>query len=333
MNQWIVFLNTSQFQKGEVVGDNGTRFCLIRKIGEGGFGEVWSAQFESGWVNDERERLESIDSTKNIYSQKYFVDPSEGDREDFAVKFLKADKLKSLPPKQRDEVFERFGRESKKSQDLDHQNVVKTLFTGQYFERPYFAMELCNQGNLVECMESASKAPVIAMLQILLGLKYLHSKGIVHRDLKPKNILFHNGVAKLSDFGLASWGEQMLSVDAYSMTNTGDVMGTFAFMSPEQRTNSKSLGPESDLFSAALIMFYLFTGKLISCDDVLVNSRRIIDEFSTYILSKTQSETYALLVDKIFTPMIEVDQVYRTENASELIRLLESVAGDTSFQG
>jgi hypothetical protein len=95
------------------------------------------------------------------------------------------------------------------------------------------------------------------MLGALAGLQASHDRGVVHRDIKPHNMLMTlDGIVKITDFGIAHMQE-----DERSFTKTGAVMGTLAYMPPEQRQSAKGLGPTADIFAAGASLFALMTGK------------------------------------------------------------------------
>ncbi len=91
-----------------------------------------------------------------------------------------------------------------------------------------------------------------------MAIEYSHQQGIVHRDLKPQNIMITaDGVPKVTDFGLA----KRLSGDAQEQTQTGEVLGTPGYMSPEQARADKSIGPVADVYSLGAILYFLLTGR------------------------------------------------------------------------
>lgn len=93
-------------------------------------------------------------------------------------------------------------------------------------------------------------------LQVLEGLNALHNANIIHRDLKPENIIIQrNGDIKILDYGLSKL------IDYTSITSTGDILGTFAYMSPEQITDSKHIDYRSDLYAAGMIFYEILTGN------------------------------------------------------------------------
>jgi eukaryotic-like serine/threonine-protein kinase len=125
---------------------------------------------------------------------------------------------------------------------------------------PFLVMEFVNGPRLQDILEHV-KLPsqefiASVLLQIVLGLQSAAEKRIVHRDIKPANILFNSkGVAKISDFGVARFENQ-------DITRPRQLLGTAAFMCPEQIRNATSVGPEADMFSVGVIGYLLLTGRL-----------------------------------------------------------------------
>jgi serine/threonine protein kinase len=154
---------------------------------------------------------------------------------------------------------QRFEREAKAVARMMHQNVVTVHDMGYHADgSPYIAMELLRGRDLLRAMrepppmERARKLDII--LEVLVGLAHAHGSGIVHRDIKPANIfLTSDGVVKIMDFGVAR-------LTAGSMTETGNVIGTADYMSPEQVRGDKVDG-RSDLFSVGCVLYEMLTGR------------------------------------------------------------------------
>ena len=122
-------------------------------------------------------------------------------------------------------------------------------------------MEMVKGGSLIDLMDESGPQPAsIAgpiMLGALAGLQASHDRGVIHRDIKPHNMLLTlDGVVKITDFGIANMQE-----DERSFTKTGAVMGTLAYMPPEQRQSAKGLGPTADVFAAGASLYALLTGQ------------------------------------------------------------------------
>lgn len=163
---------------------------------------------------------------------------------------LDADQLQS--------VKERFFREAEAAGRLNHPGIVTIYDVGEESDLAYLAMELLDGKDLSHVCRSDRLLPlprVIAILhRVALALDYAHSQGVVHRDIKPANIiLLKDDLVKVVDFGVAR-------VAATSRTETGLVLGTPRYMSPEQVAGKKVDG-RSDLFSLGVVMYELLSGE------------------------------------------------------------------------
>lgn len=154
-------------------------------------------------------------------------------------------------------IVERFKREAKILAKLDHPNIIKVLDFGLSKEFFYISFEYIEG----ESLRNVFKSKILTleqkehmMIQLLQGLNYAHKNKIIHRDIKPENIFIDRNLnVKLGDFGLA------LSSDDNFVTNPYSIVGTPSYMSPEQIQGTK-LTEQSDLFSAGVVLFELFTG-------------------------------------------------------------------------
>src|SRR3954463_14699863 len=128
------------------------------------------------------------------------------------------------------EFVERFRREASAAAGLQHPNVVGVFDRGSYDGSHYIAMEYVEGASLNDLIERGLSVPeaVEIVRQVLAGARYAHANGIVHRDLKPQNVLVDaEGRARVTDFGIARAG-------ASEITQTGSVLGTAQYLSPEQ---------------------------------------------------------------------------------------------------
>ncbi len=154
----------------------------------------------------------------------------------------------------------RFRREAQAVAALAHENVVRVYDYGQDEAGPFMALEWLPGGTLEDRLGDGSLAPgethrVAAGMAA--GLAHLHSRGLVHRDLKPANVLFdEEGRPKLGDFGLAR-----SVTGAGTLTEAGTVLGTAAYISPEQAAGEPAV-PASDVYSFGVILFRMLTGAL-----------------------------------------------------------------------
>jgi serine/threonine-protein kinase len=156
--------------------------------------------------------------------------------------------------------LERFRREAQAVAALSHENVMRVFDYGEDETGPFMALEWLPNGTLEERLTRGALPPEETRRVaegIAAGLAHLHSRGLVHRDLKPANVLFDEEERpKLGDFGLAR-----RAVGAGTLTDAGTVLGTAAYISPEQ-AGGEPAGPASDVYSFGVILFRMLTGAL-----------------------------------------------------------------------
>ncbi|RCS46432.1 serine/threonine protein kinase [Bremerella cremea] len=153
----------------------------------------------------------------------------------------------------------RFSREAKSAAAVVHEHVVPIQTVDQEQGLPYLVMPVLEGRSLEDRIRNNGPLDVKEVLrigrQIASGLAAAHQQGLVHRDVKPANILLHNGVERvvITDFGLAR------AVDDASMTQSGTLVGTPQYMSPEQ-ARGQSLDARSDLFSLGSVLYFMLVG-------------------------------------------------------------------------
>ena len=156
--------------------------------------------------------------------------------------------------------LDRFRREAQALAALTHENVMRVYDYGEDEAGPFMALEWLSGGTLEDRLRQGPLPPAETRRvadRIAAGLAHLHARGLVHRDLKPANVLFdEEGRPKLGDFGLAR-----RTVGAGTLTEAGTVMGTAAYLSPEQ-AGGETAGPASDVYSFGVILFRMLTGSL-----------------------------------------------------------------------
>ncbi|NUS14173.1 MAG: serine/threonine protein kinase [Streptomyces sp.] len=213
-----------QWGVGSVVGDG--RYRLTRRLGRGGMAEVFAA--------------EDVRLGRTV-----------------AVKLLRGDLAEDNVAKAR------FTREAQAVAGLNHHAVVAVYDSGEDHTptgtAPYIVMELVEGHTIKDLLTGATPPPVDQALLIVSGvldaLAYSHQHGIVHRDIKPANVIITNGGAvKVMDFGIA----RALHGAASTMTQTGMVMGTPQYLSPEQALG-KSVDHRSDLYATGCLLYELLT--------------------------------------------------------------------------
>jgi serine/threonine-protein kinase len=210
------------------------QFQILQKIGSGGMGSVYKA------LQPEMNRMVAV---------------------------------KILHPKlaNRKDLVSRFRREARAMSHLTHPNTVKVYLYGELEDGSlYIVMEYLDGRNLNQTVRGEGPMPLERGLPILIqacnALEEAHRAGIIHRDLKPENIFLcqHGGMrdfAKVLDFGLAKVTEREMRPGSIILTQEGMVFGTPEFMSPEQ-AQGKPLTPASDIYSLAIILYEVLTGKL-----------------------------------------------------------------------
>ena len=156
---------------------------------------------------------------------------------------------------------ERFAREARAIAHLDHDGVLKIFdYSGIDTDECYIVTELVDGPTLQSLISEHERLPSELLLlvahQLVAALGYAHSLGIVHRDLKPENVMVRkDGAVKLMDFGIARF------LDEVNLTMTGALVGSPAYMSPEQALE-KPVDARSDLFSLGTLLFHAVTGQL-----------------------------------------------------------------------
>ena len=153
--------------------------------------------------------------------------------------------------------LQRFRREARAAGRRSHPNIVAIFDIGDDDGRPFLAMEFVDGRNLDAILKESGRLDpergVAIIAQVLSALGFAHESGIVHRDVKPSNIMvLQNGQVKVADFGIAR-------IDASDLTIVGDLLGTPAYMAPEQLSGTP-VDYRTDLFAAGVILFEMLTG-------------------------------------------------------------------------
>jgi serine/threonine protein kinase len=163
----------------------------------------------------------------------------------------------------------RFQREAKTASSLNHPHILTVFDVGDFEGRQYIVTEFVDGGTLKDWTRAAKRSwrEVVEMLTgVADGLAAAHNAGILHRDIKPANILVaSNGYAKLADFGLAKLTEEKPATEETrtltdSITRQGVIVGTLAYMSPEQAMG-KPLDARSDIFSFGVLLYEALSGN------------------------------------------------------------------------
>jgi serine/threonine protein kinase len=246
------------------------QFQILQKIGSGGMGAVYKA------LQREMNRMVAV---------------------------------KILHPKlaNRKDLVSRFRREARAMSQLSHPNTTKVFLYGELEDGSlYIIMEFLEGKNLNQTVRADGPFPMERALPILINvcgaLDEAHRAGIIHRDLKPENIFLCQAVgmkdyAKVLDFGLAKVGERQMRPGSIILTQEGMVFGTPEFMSPEQ-AQGKPLTPASDIYSLAVILYEVLTGKLP------FDAKSAMDYIQLHVTAKPTSLN-ARVPGKTFPPLLE----------------------------
>ncbi len=259
------------------------RYRAIRLLGVGGMAEVWCAEDE---VLGRRVALK-------LLGGRFAEDP---------------------------EFRERFRREAQAAAGLTHPNIVGIFDRSEWDGTPYIAMELVEGRTLKELViERGPLEPGVAVNlteQILRALGYAHRRGIVHRDVKPQNVILDaEGQVKVADFGIARAGHS-------DMTETGAIVGTVAYLSPEQ-AQGMPVDRRSDLYSAGVVLYELLTGHVPFEGEAAVSVA--LKHVSEHPVPPGQLRPgVPAALEAVVMRALEKDPTMRYQSAEEFIAALET---------
>ncbi|HWM14482.1 MAG TPA: serine/threonine-protein kinase [Gaiellaceae bacterium] len=174
-----------------------------------------------------------------------------------------------------EDLRERFVREARMAAGLSHPNVVQVFDAGEEDGRLFIVMEYVPGVTLADELGRVGKlapAPAVELaLQVCAGLEHAHETGLVHRDVKPGNLLLReDGVLKITDFGIAR------AVEATQLTQVGSVLGTAAYLSPEQAAGER-VTAATDIYGLGVVLYEFLTGRtpfvIESLTDLLAKHR------------------------------------------------------------
>src|SRR5450631_2331330 len=269
----------------------GGRYRILRILGQGGMGAVYQAR------DQELDRI-------------------------IALKVIRPE-LASNPS-----ILARFKQELILSRNVTHKNVVRIFDLGEAEGTKFITMEYVEGEDLRAILRRKgkfhSKEAVAVIQQICRALEAAHSEGVIHRDLKPQNVMRDpQGRVVVMDFGLAR------SLEAPGMTQTGALVGTLEYMSPEQAMGAE-LDPRSDLFALGLIFFELLTGKApYKADTAIASLMKRTQERAVQVSDIDASLPKSLSV--VVARCLERDPKLRYRNAQELLQQLDAWKGNPSI--
>ena len=217
----------------------------------------------------------------------------------------------------------RFRREALAAARLQHPNIVQVFDSGQDPEtdRHYIVMEYVDGPSTAELLREHRQLDVDETVRIVRdachGLEYAHRAGVVHRDVKPGNLLLTaDGILKLADFGIAKAAEQT------RITQVGSVLGTAAYLSPEQAAGEEA-GPPSDLYSLGVCAYQFLTGRLPHEYGSLTELALKQQNERVQPLTELREDVPPSL-DRAIRASLERDPHARYENALEMADALEA---------
>jgi eukaryotic-like serine/threonine-protein kinase len=225
----------------------------------------------------------------------------------------------------------RFAREAQATGELNHPNILAVFDVGQHDGAPYLVSELL-EGETLAARLAGGRLPTSKAIdltrQVAAGLAAGHAKGIVHRDIKPANLfLTKDGRVKILDFGLAR-REGPADEDATrepSLTETGVVMGTPCYMSPEQ-VRGQSVDARSDIFSLGAVLYEMVAGRRAFAGASPVETMHAILEADPPELPAATRQASPAL-GRIVARCLQKRPEERFDSAHDLALALESIAG------
>jgi serine/threonine-protein kinase len=232
------------------------------------------------------------------------------------------------------EFVERFRREAQSAAGLQHQHVVSVYDRGEWDGTYYIAMEFLEGRSLKDVIREegpldALRAVDIAV-QILRAARFAHRRGIIHRDLKPHNVILDDeDRAKVTDFGIARAG-------ASDMTETGSIMGTAQYLSPEQ-AQGHAVSAQSDLYAIGIVLYEMLVGRLpFDAESAVTIALKQVSEAPPPLSESRQDIPPDL--EAVTMRALEKEPARRFQDADEFIAALEAVraqltgapGGDTS---
>ncbi len=229
------------------------------------------------------------------------------------------------------DTVKRFQREVQAAASLSHPNIVAAYDADESAEIAYLVLEYVEGANLFRLVKEQGPLPVARacnyVRQAATGLAYLHSRGIIHRDVKPANLILANdGTVKLLDMGLVRFAssEDLSSVETdQELTQAGIVIGTVAYMSPEQALDTRSADQRSDIYSLGCTLFFLLTGRSLYHEEtgmktLLAHREQAVPSIRVFC------EEAPVSLDAVFRTMVAKRPADRLQSMTEVVAALDA---------
>ena len=230
-----------------------------------------------------------------------------------------------------EEFVNRFKREAKMLAQLQHPHILPVFDYGEADGYPYIVMPFVNSGTLAELLQRRPLSlPETRRIITQLGeaLSYAHARGMIHRDIKPSNVLIdERGNCLLTDFGLA----RMAAIASTKITTSGTVMGTPAYMSPEQGMGS-NVDQRSDIYSLGVILYEMVTGRVpyMAETPVAIVFKHIQDPLPS---ARKLNPNLPEVVELVLLKALAKNPEDRYQTGDDFAQAIQRSIPDTSFDG
>ena len=282
----------SRIREGKSAGLVLGQYTILDEIGAGGMGEVFKAR------HGRMERLAAV----KVLPEAAVAKPG---------------------------AVERFHQEVKAAARLTHPNIVMTFDAAEHDGIHYLVMEYVEGSDLAALVKRDGPLPIDRatdfVIQTAQGLAYAHAQGVYHRDIKPGNLLCSNdGTVKILDMGLARLQEGFGSTnpEGPQLTQSGQIMGTVDYMSPEQAEDTRSADHRSDVYSLGCTLYRLLTGEPPYSGDTVMKTLLAHREAPIPSLQKSRPDVPAQ-IDDVYRKMVAKSPDDRFQSMPELITELK----------